>query len=173
MAFAFLRFLRPHPKPPAEPGDDRAALGLWGEAKAAEWLEAHGYRIVGRRVRVGRDELDLIAVSSARRVPQLVFVEVKTRRSEDFGGPIAAINRRKRHALCRAAARYLRRLPAPAPAFRFDAFEVIGSPDEGPPILRHTANAFPMELRFVIPWLGGPASRPRLRGAKDRTEEGK
>lgn len=138
--------------------DERAKLGLWGEDVAAEHLRARGYRIVGRRVRIGRDELDLVAVPTRDRVPQLVFVEVKTRRSPDFGGPIAAIDRRKRHALCRAAARYLRRLRRPGSPFRFDAVEVIGDPGAGEPIIRHTPNAFPMEARYVTPWL------PRRRG---------
>lgn len=145
-------------EPPVEDPDrtdDRAQLGLWGERVAADFLKAKRYRIVGCRVRVGRDELDLIAVPLEDRVPQLVFVEVKTRRSPDFGGPIAALNRRKRHALCRAAARYLRRLPPPGSPFRFDAVEVIGAPKCGTPVIRHTENAFPMEARYVTPWLSG------------------
>jgi putative endonuclease len=143
-----------------EGADSRASLGLWGEQVAADFLKAHGFRIVGRRVRVGRhDELDLIAVPSGGRVPQLVFVEVKTRRSPDFGGPIAAVNRRKRHALCRAAAHYLRRLPSPGSPFRFDVVEVIGLSDGRPPVIRHTENAFPMEARYVTPWLSGRRHR--------------
>jgi len=158
-----LRAARPGKLAPADDTDARATdarakLGLWGEDVAAEHLRVRGYRIVGRRVRIGRDELDLVAVPTRDRVPQLVFVEVKTRRSPDFGGPIAAIDRRKRHALCRAAARYLRRLRRPGNPFRFDAVEVIGDPDAGEPIVRHTPNAFPMEPRYVTPWL------PRRRG---------
>ena len=142
--------------------DERERLGFWGENLAAAHLQAHGYRIVGRRVRLGRDEIDMIAVPSGSRTPQLVFVEVKTRRSARFGAPIEAINRRKRHALCRAAIHYLRRLAPPTPRYRFDAIEIIGGPDVGKPVLRHTENAFPMESRIIPPWLANPhrTSRP-------------
>jgi len=121
--------------------------GLWGEAQAAAHLEQQGYRLLGRRVRLGvRDELDLIA----RDRESLVFVEVKTRGSEAFGRPRAAVDRRKRHALCRAAIRYLRRLRPPPPYFRFDVVEVIGRPFGPPPLIRHIENAFPLERRYVV-----------------------
>jgi len=135
--------------------EKRESLGEWGEKVAARQLAQQGYRIVGQRIRIGRDEIDLIAIPTGDRVPQIVFVEVKTRRKDDFGGPIAAVDRRKRHALCRAAARYLRRLSGGARPFRFDVVEVIGfeeSPE--PPIVRHTTNAFPMERRYIVDWLG-------------------
>ncbi len=158
MRTILLRLLRIGPQSAtAADGDDSARLGLWGERLAARHLESRGYRIVGRRVRMERDELDLVAVTPDARRPQLVFVEVKTRRSPDFGGPMAALNRRKRHALCRAAARYLRRLPPPTAPFRFDAVEVIGDPGaQDPPLLRHTENVFPMESRYVESWLSAP-----------------
>ncbi len=150
--------------PPNDAGADApssARLGRWGEEQAAWFLEARGFRILGRRVRFGRDELDLVARLGEGRRAQIVFVEVKTRRSPEFGGPLAALNRRKRHALCRAAARYLRRLPPPPPPFRFDAVEVIGTPDTpGAPALRHFENAFPMEARYVTPWLAGRTRLP-------------
>lgn len=58
--------------------------GEWGEKQAERMLKRKGYRILGRRVRVGtRDEIDLVARDGAT----LVFVEVKTRKSEDLAGP--------------------------------------------------------------------------------------
>ena len=134
----------PSESPPPPP--DR---GQWGEARAAEWLHAHGFRILGRRVRVGdRDEFDLVA----REGDALVFVEVKTRRSEAYGAPRDAVDRKKRHALSRAAVRYLRRLPSPNVNFRFDVVEVVGRIDgERPPIIRHIPNAFPLERRYDLP----------------------
>lgn len=122
-------------------------IGLWGEGVAASTLEAAGYRILERRVRVGRDEIDLVATHGREGPRQLVFVEVKTRASDAFGGGRAAVDKRKRHALCRAAARYLRRLPKTP--FRFDVVEVVGRIDDPrPPHVRHFENAFPMELRY-------------------------
>lgn len=126
----------------------RTAAGRWGEQMAARALRDKGYTILGRRVRVGpRDELDLIA----RDGDVLVFVEVKTRRSEYFGRPMAAVNRAKRHYLSRAAVRYLKRLPVRPSAFRFDVVEVIGSPDAPDPVIRHLPNAFPLDSRYRVP----------------------
>lgn len=130
-------------------------LGLWGEEQAAGYLEDRGFKMLDRRWRSGHDELDMVCAVGSGRRRQLVFVEVKTRRSADFGGPLAALNRRKRHALCRAAARYLRRYPAPPPPFRFDVVGVIGHFDRpDPPVIQHLENAFPMESRYITPWLG-------------------
>ena len=123
--------------------------GEWGEAAAAKMLKQKGYKILGRRVRVGtRDELDLVA----RDDTILVFVEVKTRKHERFGRPIASVNRAKRHTLSRAAVRYLKRLKNPRVCFRFDVVEVVGDMDsDRPPEVRHTENAFPLERRYQLP----------------------
>ncbi len=123
--------------------------GRWGEAEAAAWLRHQGYTILGARVRPNRrDELDLVA----RRKDTLVFVEVKTRRSEEFGRPAAAVNRRKRHSLCRAAAAYLRRAGHPALFYRFDVIEVIGRPG-ATPVIRQIEDAFRFEARYRFPLL--------------------
>jgi putative endonuclease len=123
--------------------------GEWGEAAAAKMLKQKGYKILGRRVRIGtRDELDLVA----RDDKLLVFVEVKTRKSEKYGRPIASVNRAKRHTLSRAAVRYLKRLKNPQVCFRFDVVEVIGDMDsDRPPVVRHTENAFALERRYQLP----------------------
>ena len=119
--------------------------GLWGESKAAAYLQQQGLKILARRVRLdARDEIDLLA----RDGQSLVFVEVKTRRNEEFGSPVKAVDRNKRHALCRAALRYMARLAEPPPAFRFDVVEVIGRPLQSSPRIRHIENAFPLERRY-------------------------
>lgn len=121
--------------------------GRWGESVAAAFLAANGFRILGRRVKPdARDELDIVA----RDGDVLVFVEVKTRGCEDFGSPISAVDRRKRHALSRAAVRYLRQLGFPRVFTRFDVVEVIGSPGGADPEIRHVENAFPMDSRYRL-----------------------
>lgn len=120
---------------------ENAKTGIWGENVAAEFLEQHGYRVVARRVRVRRDEIDIIATHKTKRGTELVFVEVKTRASDSYGGGLAALNTRKRHALCRAAAQYLRKHP-PVP-FRFDLIEVVGTrASETLPRVRHHQHVF-------------------------------
>ena len=134
----------------AAAGPESHRAGAWGEQVAADALVAKGYRILGRNVRFGsRCELDLIA-----RAPDpetLVFVEVKTRRSEEFGRPVAAVDRGKRRALGRAALRYLHRIKARPPRIRFDVVEVVGSPGDPEPVLRHIENAFSLGPGYRIP----------------------
>ena len=125
--------------------------GEWGEAAAADFLKTRGYRILGRNVRFGsRCELDLVARSPAP--DTLVFVEVKTRRSEEFGRPVSAVDRGKRRALGRAARRYLARLAGKPARIRFDVVEVVGSPDGGPPVIRHIEHAFSPGPEYRLPW---------------------
>lgn len=121
---------------------------MWGENQAASFLEKNGYRILSRRFRVtARDEFDLIV----RLDDTLVFVEVKTRRSELFGRPVSAVDRNKRHYLSRAAVRYLQRLGKPV-NFRFDVVEVVGEEGTRAPVIRHIESAFSLDRRYVLPW---------------------
>jgi putative endonuclease len=123
--------------------------GKWGEKVAAKYLKVKGYKILGKRVRVGdRDEIDLIA----RDDKVLVFVEVKTRGGEAYGSPASAVDRHKRHVLSRAAVRYIKKLRNPRVYFRFDIVEVIGDMDaDVSPDVRHIENAFPLDSRYSLP----------------------
>jgi putative endonuclease len=94
-----------------------------------------------------RDELDLLA----RDGDVLVFVEVKTRRGEDFGRPSDAVDRAKRRTMSRAAARYIGKLRRRDLYFRFDVVEVVGEPGDSSPDIRHIENAFPLESRYDVP----------------------
>ena len=119
--------------------------GEWGERQAERMLAAKGMKILGRRVRVGRrDEIDLV-VRDGR---ELVFIEVKTRRNEDFGRPIRAVDSRKRSAASRAALRYLRKAGQAGACFRFDVVEVIGAEGGPAPAIRHIKNAFGLDRRY-------------------------
>ncbi|MFH0879063.1 MAG: YraN family protein [Lentisphaerota bacterium] len=123
--------------------------GRWGEAVAEKALKQKGFEMLGRRVRVGvRDEIDLIA----RDRDCLVFVEVKTRKSETFGRPIESVNRAKRHTLSRAAIRYMMRLREKPDYFRFDVVEVVGQDTDAHPVIRHIENAFTLDRAYKVPW---------------------
>lgn len=121
---------------------------MWGEREAELHLKTKGYKIIGRRVRIGlRDEIDLVA----RLGGTLVFVEVKTRAGEEFGRPFSAIDRGKRFRLARAAVRYLKRLKTTPDSFRFDVVEIIGKQGGVRPVVRHIENAFPLPKYFRVP----------------------
>jgi len=57
------------------------AQGQAGEERAARYLERRGFKILGRNIRLGRGELDIIACSEEL----LLFVEVKTHKSRESG----------------------------------------------------------------------------------------
>jgi len=72
------------------------------ELLVVERLVAAGWRILGRKVRVGRAELDIVAIDQAP--PQrLVIVEVRARARRDYGLPEETVDARKRIRLRRAA----------------------------------------------------------------------
>lgn len=125
--------------------------GAWGEQLVAGFLEKQGYRILGRNVRFGsRCELDLVVRSPAP--DTLVFVEVKTRRTADFGRPMSAVDRGKRRAMGRSALRYLHRIKAKPARIRFDVVEVVGAPGDEHPAIRHIENAFSLGPGYRLPW---------------------
>ena len=117
--------------------DHRRSLGAQGEALAAAHLAREGYRIVGRNVRAGGVELDLVASRGRLRV----FVEVKTRRDRRLGLPEEAVDARKRKRLIRGAAAWLREHGGPVRIVRFDVIAVEWSAGEGW-TLRHLPGAF-------------------------------
>lgn len=90
--------------------------GARAEALAAQYLAQQGLAIVARNVRSRFGEIDLVA----RDANVLVFVEVRLRRSGDYGGAAASITARKRARLIKAAEGYLATL-ARVPPCRFDA----------------------------------------------------
>ena len=100
--------------------------GKWGERLAAVYLFFHGYAILERNYRFGRYELDIVA--QERRTGVLVFAEVKTRSSADFGLPRDAVDRRKQLFVTRAAQGYLKTHGDPDAHTRFDVVEVYTNP---------------------------------------------
>lgn len=91
------------------------AKGRDGEARAAAFLEASGYRIVARNVRVPGGEIDLVCRDGA----SIVVVEVKARTGRGFGSALSGVGVRKRATLRKLAADYLQ-IVAPNVPYRFD-----------------------------------------------------
>lgn len=87
------------------PQDPRQALGISGEDLACAELQRRGYAIVERRYRTRFGEIDIIAKDGGT----LVFVEVKARMTQEFGGAAAAMTGWKQRRIARMAADYLAR----------------------------------------------------------------
>lgn len=92
--------------------------GRLGEDLAASHLQQQGYVILARNVRFPFGEIDIIAQDGET----LVFVEVKTRRSQCFGSPLEAITPRKQQQLIKLAQAYLQGQERPV---RFDVVAVM------------------------------------------------
>jgi putative endonuclease len=117
--------------------DPRHRFGRTGELLAEQFLRAQGYRIVERNVKTPMGELDLVAEEGE----VLVFVEVKARASEAFGGGLGAVDRRKREKLVRLASHYLMQRRWGDRLCRFDVVVIEGTSQERIKIL-HIKNAF-------------------------------
>jgi putative endonuclease len=115
--------------------DQRQRLGRWGEEAAAGYLQASGYAILGHNVRLGHDEIDLIA----QKEDLLVFVEVKTRTSSSFAYPEDSVTLRKQIRMLAAAERYLDDHPESPESWQFDVIAVEGGPGQEP-VITHFEN---------------------------------
>jgi putative endonuclease len=120
----------------------RQRLGRRAEVLVAARLEAAGWRIVGRNVRLSSGELDIVALD--RRT--LVFVEVKASRVGAARGPerpAHAVGHRKQRKLRRLAREWIaeRRGPSGVLGYRFDVVGVRFGPD-GVADVDHIRQAF-------------------------------
>jgi putative endonuclease len=82
----------------------RAARGRRAEQQVCAWLEARGARVVGRNVRAGALEIDVVVLWDG----VLAFVEVRSRGPASFEGGLESISREKRRRLVAAADKLLR-----------------------------------------------------------------
>ncbi len=106
------------------PVSSRVAQGTAAEDFALQYLERRGLTFVARNFRCRAGELDLIL----RDGEQLVFVEVRSRRSSRFGTPAESVTRNKQQRLLRAAAFYLQRHGLDLPC-RFDVVAILQTGD--------------------------------------------
>ncbi|MDR2294055.1 MAG: YraN family protein [Microbacterium sp.] len=101
--------------------------GRAGEDRACAYLSAQGCRILARNWRVASGELDIVAVRGG----SLIVVEVKTRRTADYGDPLAAVDARKLAQVWRLAFAWMRQHPDEARG-RTVRVDVIGITGEDP-----------------------------------------
>ena len=127
-------------QPPKAP---HLEMGRAGEELAAKYLRKNGHKILYRNFRASHGgEVDIVCRD--RQHNELVFVEVKTRSSEEFGRPFDAVDQEKRRLILRGAMTWLKMLDMPDIVFRFDVIEVL-MPKE---VIRHIANAFQLPENY-------------------------
>jgi putative endonuclease len=112
----------------ADSNNPTAAAGAAAERAAEQWLRARGLSSVARNFRCKPGEIDLVMRDGA----QLVFIEVRLRNRDDYGGAAASVTRAKQQRLIRAAQQFLRANPQwrDAPC-RFDVIAARGAITDG------------------------------------------
>jgi putative endonuclease len=116
----------------------KKTLGQRGEAAAARYLCRRGYKVLARGSRIGPGELDLVMLDRKT----IVFVEVKTRQTQEAGHPSEAVDERKQRRLTLLAVTFLKRhhlLERPA---RFDVVAVTWPEGKWFPTIGHIKSAF-------------------------------
>lgn len=111
-------------------------MGVLGEQIAARWLTRKGWRIVYRRFRNGRRDIDIVVQRDAL----VAFVEVKARAGAEFGDPVEAVDHRKQRELAKSAHVWIDRHGRAEESYRFD---VVGVLLDGERVLvKHVEDAF-------------------------------
>lgn len=109
--------------------------GNWGEKVAAAYLISKGYTILQEQWHFSRYEIDIIAARSNT----IVFVEVKTRFSAEYGEPWMAVTPAKQRKICRSADYYIRCFQVDAEP-RFDIVSIVHT--SGKTEITHIEQAF-------------------------------
>ncbi len=134
---------------PVQLGDaDKDEIGRLGEDLAAHFLRRQEMmRVLRRNFRAPQGgEVDIVC----RHLEDLVFVEVKTRTSTDFGRPIDAVDAEKQRLIARGALEWVRLLHRRDIRFRFDVIEVVLKEGKRPDIQR-VQNAFELPDNYYLP----------------------
>jgi len=117
--------------------------GQLGEQAAKRYLKKSGLKFLTANFRSERGEIDLVF----RDHDCLVFIEVKTRSSEEWTRPAAAVDATRRRRLTRCGLDYLRLLKNPRVKVRFDIVEVLLE-NSAVSEIRHLPNSFAMERPY-------------------------
>lgn len=123
----------------SDPKGYRKQLGLRGERIAEEYLQSSGYRIRERNFRIREGEIDLVAEGDGA----LVFVEVKTGRSDLFGHPADKVDFRKQRRMIKAATAFLQTQDIGDMDCRFDVISIQIKMEAR--IIEHIKDAFQID----------------------------
>ena len=120
----------------------RQEIGKWGENLAAAYLEENGYRVLEQNIYTPRGEIDILALLEEDGEKYLVFVEVKTRTSQEFGNPEDAITRLKQEHLVAAIEYYLNENSELDFSWQIDVIAIQKLSVNEPPDIRHFESVF-------------------------------
>ena len=114
------------------------SLGRRGERCAEKVLRTKGYRIIERGLRTSHGELDLIALDGRT----VVFVEVKTRATNDPMAPVEAVDKNKQRQITHLALAFQKKHGLLEESSRFDIVAINWPAAAARPVIRHYENAF-------------------------------
>ena len=117
---------------------DPKLLGRWGEKRSERFLKNKGLRTIARNYSCKTGEIDLVMASEDGAI---IFVEVKSRRHEDFARAQDAVNYDKRIKLIRTARSFIKTYNIKDKPVRFDVVAVVLG-RKGSARIRHYRNAF-------------------------------
>lgn len=114
--------------------------GNSGEEIACAYLKQCGYRILNRNFTTSIGEIDIVVTDEHT----LIFVEVKSKYSGEFGFPSEMVNYHKRNKINQVACQYIKKFRLFNSAVRFDVIEVFLGENK----VNHIENAFDSYLRY-------------------------
>ena len=114
-------------------------LGKWGEQIAAKHLVSEGWYIRHCDWTMRGIDLDIVCIDEDSSI--LVFVEVKTRTSDEFGRPSLAVDKVKRRNIITASEAYRHLFRLSNLPVRYDIISIVGTPETGFSV-HHTDNAY-------------------------------
>ncbi|MBM3687826.1 MAG: YraN family protein [Actinobacteria bacterium] len=115
-------------------GTQHLQRGRWGEDLAVRHLERLGLKVIDRNWRCRDGEIDIVAGDEPN--DTIIICEVKTRSSEDYGSPLAAVTPRKLRRLRGLASEWMRTHDHRAREVRIDVIGILLS-RTGAPSLEH------------------------------------
>lgn len=126
---------------------DRLELGKYGETLAINYLKKNGYKVVGKNYRSPFGEIDIIALDK----DILVFIEVKTKKSNRFIPPELSVNKKKQGKIIKGALHYIQRRGESFDQYRFDVIAINTSEENGEREIKLYKDAFqvPSNTRFI------------------------
>ena len=114
----------------------RQKFGEESESIAVSYLKKQGYKIIEQNYRTKLGEIDIIA----KEKDTIVFIEVKSRKSKNFGSPKWAVTPKKQRKISMVALWYLKTTMQSNVKARFDVVSIISSHDK--PSIEIVKNAF-------------------------------